>query len=165
MRSIRLPPDLIEIRRLNRPYGVVVPDRGQSNSLETPNPAARQPDPVSARRATLTFDPVPLRELVGLADGEDHDSLPASYPRRRILTGAEEVHLASCGACGAGRCARRSDAGQHDAQNRLRRTDFADAFGCHGEPDRGSRDRAGREGPPGCPARTLHTSCPRSSGR
>ena len=46
-------------------------------------------------RPTKSLDPMLLGELVPLADRQDRDSFAVCRPNVRVLTGTEEVHLAS----------------------------------------------------------------------
>jgi len=93
--------------------------------------------------AALTVDPVPLSELTRFRDRENHDAFSPLHRGCRVLTGAEEAHLASRGTRGAGRYTGASDAGKNDADNRADRVGDVDSFGSHGKSDgcAGSRTR------------------------
>lgn len=64
-----------------------------------------------------SIDPMLLGEFISLADRKDRDSAAACRPDVRVLTGAEEVHLASGKARQANFRRGRADPGQDDREH------------------------------------------------
>ncbi len=89
-------------------------------------------------------DPMLLGEFISLADRKDRDSAAAGRPDVRVLTGAEEVHLASGRARQANLRRGRAGPGQDDREHGVGGIDAEDSPGSHAESNVGARDRARR---------------------